>query len=88
LETDRELLADLTVFVFDDVLGVAVDAYQSENLDFDPGLLPDLSYCSLGDTLTQLDDSTRKRPTIVVRPVDEKDATLRVSDYRGHRWDH
>ena len=69
LESERELLADLTVGLDDHSLGIGVDADESGDLPVEPGLLAYLPHHRVGDALPELMGAARQGVKSLVLPT-------------------
>src|SRR5687768_11922049 len=87
VEDDRELLADFSVVIGDDVARVRVDATDTGDLHRDAGFLLNLADCCLSGGLADVLCSAGHRPEAVIRTLDHQELSVVVSDDGGNCHD-
>src|SRR5215207_6608570 len=71
-EAQGELLADFAVGVFDDVVGVGVDAYQARHLNLDAGFFAGFADDGVGDGFADVLGAAGDGPEVVVAALDHE----------------
>ncbi len=84
-EAHRELLADLTVGVLNDVARVAVDANEPGDVDFNARLFKHLTTATVSDSFAGLHGAAGNGPETVVSALDEQNSIHVVDNYGGRR---